>query len=437
MSELLNSLNDSLPDGELGTLLSYPPELRFLVAKGRGSKLYDEEGNEYLDLLMGSGPLILGHCHPAVMASAKAQLERCSTCYQPTASIAELAELIVSASPCAEKLRFVTTGAEATYYALRLARAFTGREKIIKCAGAYHGCHDYSLVGFLAGDYDPLAAPVNSAGIPEGSSRTVLLSDFNDLDMASDLMKQHGDSVAAIILEPILGVAPPQEGFLKGLRELADQYGSLLVFDEMITGFRLAWGGAQEAFGVVPDLACYGKIIGGGYPTAALCGREDVLNLSVFANRAKSDYVLFSGTFYANPMAAAAGVATLQELTKPGAFDLLSRVGQSIRAGIRNVIDSLGISAQVVGVGPVYNIFFTDQTIVNHRQIVGSRMDLSRDLLLRLARERVLISSSKGWLSTAHDEADIARAVAAYHKCLTDMIDAGLLQTESANGNQS
>ena len=429
MSELLKSLDDSLPGGELGTLLSYPPELRFLAARGRGSKLYDEVGNEYLDLLMGSGPLILGHCHPAVMAAAKAQLEQCSTCYQPTASIAELAALIVDASPCAEKLRFVTTGAEATYYALRLARAFTGRENIVKCAGAYHGCHDYSLVGFLAGDYDPLDAPVNSAGIPEGSSRTVMLSDFNDLDMAADLMRQHGDSVAAIILEPILGVVPPRDGFLQGLRELADKYGSLLIFDEMITGFRLAWGGAQEAFSVVPDLACYGKIIGGGYPTAAVCGREDVLNLSVFANRANPDYVLFSGTFYANPMAAAAGAATLRELAKPGMFDRLNQVGTSIRSGLRDVVDDVGIPAQVVGTGPVYNVFFTDQPIVNHRQIMSSRMDLSRDLLLRLARERVLISSSKGWLSTVHDEADVARAVDAYSKCLTDMLEAGLLPT--------
>ncbi|MDE0158024.1 MAG: aminotransferase class III-fold pyridoxal phosphate-dependent enzyme [Gammaproteobacteria bacterium] len=431
MSDLLNSLDDSLPGGELGTLLSYPPELRFLAAKGNGSKLYDENGNEYLDLLMGSGPLILGHCHPAVMAAAKAQLEQCSTCYQPTPSIAELAELIVSASPCAGKLRFVTTGAEATYYAMRLARAFTGREKIVKCAGAYHGCHDYSLVGFLTGDYDPLDAPVNSAGIPEGSSRTVMLSDFNDLDMAADLMRQHGDSVAAIILEPILGVVPPRDGFLQGLRELADKYGSLLIFDEMITGFRLAWGGAQEAFSVVPDLACYGKIIGGGYPTAAVCGREDVLNLSVFANRANPDYVLFSGTFYANPMAAAAGAATLRELAKPGMFDRLNQVGTSIRSGLRDVVDDVGIPAQVVGTGPVYNVFFTDQPIVNHRQIMSSRMDLSRDLLLRLARERVLISSSKGWLSTVHDEADVARAVDAYRKCLTDMVDAGLLQAKN------
>ena len=429
MSELLNSLDDSLPGGELGTLLSYPPELRFLAAKGRGSKLYDEDGNEYLDLLMGSGPLILGHCHPRGHGGGPgAQLEQCSTCYQPTASIAELAALIVDASPCAEKLRFVTTGAEATYYALRLARAFTGREKIVKCAGAYHGCHDYSLVGFLAGDYDPLDAPVNSAGIPAGTSGTVMLSDFNDLDMAEDLMRRHGDSVAAIILEPILGVVPPQDGFLQGLRELADQYGSLLVFDEMITGFRLAWGGAQEAFGVVPDLACYGKIIGGGYPTAAVCGREDVLDLSVFANRANPDYVLFSGTFYANPMAAAAGAATLRELAKPGMFERLNEVGESIRSGLRDVIGDIGIAAQVAGIGPVYNVFFTDQAIVNHRQIMGSRMDLSRDLLLRLARERVLISSSKGWLSTAHDEADVARAVDAYHRCLSDMVEAGLLQ---------
>lgn len=436
MSELLKSLDDSLPGGELGTLLSYPPELRFLAARGRGSKLYDEEGNEYLDLLMGSGPLILGHCHPAVMAAAGAQLAQCSTCYQPTPSIADLAALIVDASPCAEKLRFVTTGAEATYYALRLARAFTGREKILKCAGAYHGCHDYSLVGFLAGDYDPLAAPVNSAGIPEGSSRTVMLSDFNDLDMAADLMQQHGDTIAAIILEPILGVVPPQDGFLQGLRELADKYGCLLIFDEMITGFRLARGGAQEAFGVLPDLACYGKIIGGGYPAAAVCGREDVLDLSVFANRANPDYVLFSGTFYANPMAAAAGAATLRELAKPGMYDRLNRVGESIRSGISDVVDELGISAQVVGIGPVYNVFFTDHAIVNHRQIMASRMDLSRDLLLRLVRERVLISSSKGWLSTAHDEADVERALDAYRRCLSDMLDAGLFRSQGSEINR-
>jgi len=199
----------------------------------------------------------------------------------------------------------------------------------------------------------------------------------------------------------------------------------------MITGFRLAWGGAQEAFSVVPDLACYGKIIGGGYPTAAVCGREDVLNLSVFANRANPDYVLFSGTFYANPMAAAAGAATLRELAKPGMFDRLNQVGTSIRSGLRDVVDDVGIPAQVVGTGPVYNVFFTDQPIVNHRQIMSSRMDLSRDLLLRLARERVLISSSKGWLSTVHDEADVARAVDAYRKCLTDMVDAGLLQAKN------
>ena len=427
MSGLLKSLDVSLPGGELGTLLSYPPELRFLAASGSGSKLYDEDGVEYLDLLMGSGPLILGHCHPAVMAAARAQLERGAACYQPTASIAELAELIVAASPCAEKLRFVTTGAEATYYALRLARAFTGRDRIIKCAGAYHGCHDYSLVGFLAGDYDPLAAPVNSAGIPAGSSDTVMLSDFNDLGMAEALMKQHGDSVAAIILEPILGVAPPQDGFLQGLRALADEYGSLLIFDEMITGFRLAWGGAQEAFGVIPDLACYGKIIGGGFPTAAVCGRADVLDLSVFARRAEPDYVLFSGTFYANPMAAAAGVATLRELARPGVFERLKQAGAALRSGLEDAIRAAGIAATVVGAGPVYNVFFTEQDIVNHRQIMSSRLDLSRDLLLRLVRERVLISSSKGWLSTAHDAADIDRAVNAYRKCFSDMMNEGLL----------
>lgn len=421
MTEWLVSLEETLPGGDLGTLLAYPAELRFIADRGRGSKLFDAAGNEYLDLLMGSGPLILGHCHPAVTAAAKAQLERASTCYQPTASIAELAALLAQAIPCAEKLRFVTTGAEATYYALRLARAFTSREKILKCAGAYHGCHDYGLVGFLAGDYDPHAAPVNSAGIPAGASDTVLVSDFNDLDQAETLMARHGGEIAAIILEPILGVAPPREGFLEGMRELADRHGSLLIFDEMVTGFRLAYGGAQEAFGVTPDLACFGKIIGGGYPLAAVAGREEVLNLSAFDNRAEPNYVLFSGTFYANPMAAAAGAATLRELKKPGVYEQLEATGKALRDGIRAAIDELGIAAQVVGIGPVHQVFFTERPIVNHRQIMGSRLDLSRELLLRLARERVLVSSSKGWLSTAHDHADVERAVAAYRRCFSAM----------------
>lgn len=421
MTEWLASLEETLPGGDLGTLLAYPAELRFIADRGRGNKLYDAAGNEYLDLLMGSGPLILGHCHPAVTAAAKAQLERASTCYQPTASIAELAALLAQAIPCAEKLRFVTTGAEATYYALRLARAFTGREKILKCAGAYHGCHDYGLVGFMAGDYDPQAAPVNSAGVPTGASDTVLVSDFNDLDQAETLMARHGGEIAAIILEPILGVAPPQEGFLQGMRELARRHGSLLIFDEMVTGFRLAYGGAQEAFGVTPDLACFGKIIGGGYPLAAVAGREEVLNLSAFDNRAEPNYVLFSGTFYANPMAAAAGAATLRELRKPGVYEQLEATGKALRDGLRAAVDELGIAAQVVGTGPVYQVFFTERPIVNHRQIMGSRLDLSRELLLRLARERVLVSSSKGWLSTAHDQADVERAVEAYRRCFAAM----------------
>lgn len=421
MTEWLASLEETLPGGDLGTLLAYPPELRFIADQGRGSKLYDGAGNEYLDLLMGSGPLILGHCHPAVTAAAQAQLERASTCYQPTASIAELAALLAQAIPCAEKLRFVTTGAEATYYALRLARAFTGREKILKCAGAYHGCHDYGLVGFMAGDYDPQAAPVNSAGVPAGASDTVLVSDFNDLDQAETLMARHGGEIAAIILEPILGVAPPQEGFLQGMRELAHRHGSLLIFDEMVTGFRLAYGGAQEAFGVTPDLACFGKIIGGGYPLAAVAGRAEVLNLSAFDKRAEPNYVLFSGTFYANPMAAAAGAAALRELRKPGVYEQLEATGKALRDGLRAAVDELGIAAQVVGTGPVYQVFFTEQPIVNHRQIMGSRLDLSRELLLRLARERVLVSSSKGWLSTAHDHADVERAVDAYRRCFAAM----------------
>ncbi len=427
MSALLTSLDATLPGGDLGTLLSYPPALRFIAARGEGSKLYDEQNNEYLDLLMGSGPLILGHGHPAVVAAVTAQVERGSTFYQPTASIAELAEAVLAAVPCADKLRFVTTGAEATYYALRLARAATGRDKVLKFAGGYHGSHDYGLVGLLANDYDPVAAPTNTAGIPSAAAHTVIVCDYNNCAMAEQLMARHGNEIAAIIVEPILGVVPPEPGFLERLRELATVHGALLVFDEMITGFRLAYGGAQEAYGVVPDLATYGKIVGGGYPTAIICGRAEVMELSRFDRRAESDYVMFSGTFYANPVAAAAGAATLRELRKPRIYQQFDETGESLRAGIRHAAEELGITVQVVGVGPVFNVFFTDQRVVCHRQIMNSRLDLSRELLLRLAAERVLVAGSKGWLSTAHSAQDIDAAIQAYQRCFQTMQGDGLL----------
>ncbi len=425
-TELLSSLDSALPCGDLGTLLSYPPELRFIAERGEGGKLYDTQGNEYIDFLMASGPLILGHRHPTVLAAAREQIERGASFYQPTASIVKLATMIVDAAPGRDKLRFVTTGAEATYYALRLARAFTGREKVLRFAGAYHGSHDYSLVGFMELDYDPLKPSANSAGIPAAVAETVVVSDFNDLDMVRELMTTHGEEIAAIITEPILGVVPPEPGFLGGLRELANKHGSVLIFDEMITGFRLAYGGAQEAFGVTPDISTYGKIVGGGYPLAAICGREDIMALSGFDRRAESDYVLFSGTLYANPVAAAAGAAALGELKKPGTYESLDKISEDIRVQLRELVNELGIAAQVVGVGPVFNIFFTSERVINHRQIMGARMDLGRELLLRLARERVLVSSSKGWLSTAHTDEEVAAAVAAYRRCLESMIEEGL-----------
>ena len=428
MDEMLAALDAALPGGDLGTLLSYPSDLRFIAARGEGSKLYDERNREYLDFLMGSGPLILGHAHPGVVAAVQAQIARGSTFYQPTASIAELAQAVLAASPCAEKLRFVTTGAEASYYALRLARSATGRDKVLKFAGAYHGSHDYGLVGLLAGgDFDPVQAPTNTAGIPAAAAHTVVVSDFNDLAMAEQLMQQHGSEIAAIIVEPILGVVPPEPGFLEGLRALADAHGTLLIFDEMITGFRLAYGGAQEAFGVVPDLATYGKIVGGGYPAAMICGRADIMELSRFERRSEPDYVMFSGTFFANPVAAAAGAATLRELREPGTYQKLTATADRLREGIRAAAAELGITLQVLGVGPVFNVFFTTERVRSHRQIVGSRLDLGRELLLRLASERVLVAGSKGWLSTAHTQADIDAAIEAYRRCFTAMQTDGLL----------
>jgi len=290
-----------------------------IVARGDGSRLYGADGTPYLDYILGSGPMFLGHAHPRVVAAVQEQAALGSTFYALNEPVIRLGRTIVDASPCAESIIFASSGAEATYLALRLARAFTGRELILRFAGGYHGHHDY--------------ASTDSAGVPRATAATVLVAPFNDIEAVRQELDAHRGEVAAVLVEPLHRVTRPLPGFLADLKRAAQEAGALLIFDEVVTGFRLAWGGGQERYGVTPDLATYGKIIGGGYPVSAIAGRRDVLERASPRRSGEKDYAFISGTLSGNPIGAVAGFATLTELSQPGVCERLDHAGETLRAG--------------------------------------------------------------------------------------------------------
>src|SRR5262245_64600820 len=271
-ADLLERARRRLPGGVLGTA-RYADEAAFVVKSGKGARIHDMSGRSYVDYVLASGPLILGHAHPAVVAAVREQVEGGTTYFMVNEPIIELAEEICRAMPCAEQVRFTSTGSEATFFALRVARTFRKRDKVLKFEGGYHGAHDYAMMS--SSPRSPKAFPAavpDSAGIPHAIEAEVLVAPFNDLGTVEGIVAAHADELAAVIVEPFQRLVPPQPSFLQGLREITRRHGVLLVFDEVVTGFRLAYGGAQQYYGVVPDLAAVGKIVGGGFPLAAVCG---------------------------------------------------------------------------------------------------------------------------------------------------------------------
>src|SRR5262247_2102003 len=274
---LLATAQRVLPGGSNGNVF-LPPEQAFVIAAGQGTRVYDVEGHCWIDYLLGSGPMILGHAHPEVVAAVQEQLTKGSTFFYLHEKAIRLADTIVDAMPCAEQVRFTSSGSEATFFALRVARAFRGREKILKFEGGFHGTHDYSLMS--VGPHAPKAYPAptpDSAGIPHAIQEHVLIAPFNDLAETEAILAAHHGDLAAVIMEPFQRLIPPDKQFLHGVREITRRFGVPLIFDEIVTGFRFAYGGAQEYYGVVPDLAALGKIVGGGFPLAAVVGREEIM----------------------------------------------------------------------------------------------------------------------------------------------------------------
>jgi glutamate-1-semialdehyde 2,1-aminomutase len=410
-----------LPGGVLGSHAQLRG-LEFVVREGRGPYLWDTTGRRYLDYLLGSGPMLLGHAHPAVVEAVGRQLARGTTYLLVNEPIVELAEELCRAVPCAEQVRFTSTGTEATFFALRLARAFTRRDKILKFEGGFHGTHDYSLMSVSPRSPKAFPAPMpDSAGIPRAIEGEVLIAPYNDLATAEALIATHRHELAAVIVEPYQRVIVPAPGFLAGLRTVTRRYEIPLVFDEIVTGFRLAYGGAQEYYGVVPDLAAFGKVIGGGFALAAVCGPTEIMKHFDPALEGQAGYVAQAGTLNGNPVAAVAGLATLAELRKPGTYERLHRIGARLRDGLAASVRRHGLAAQVSGEAPVFDVLFTDRPIVDYRATLVADRDRIARFNAGCLRRGVVKAVNKIYVSLAHTDQDVSETIAIFDQVLAEI----------------
>jgi glutamate-1-semialdehyde 2,1-aminomutase len=417
-SALLRTALRRFPGGVLGGYYA-PDDLQFVVKEARGAHLYDFSGREYIDYVLGSGPMVLGHAHPAVMAAVEAQLRKGTTYFQLSEPAVALAEEICRAVPCAEQLRYASSGSEATFFALRVARAFRKRDKILKFEGGFHGTHDYSLMS--VGPRAPKAFPAptpDSAGIPHAISDEVLIAPFNDLAETEAILAVHHESLAAVIMEPFQRLVVPDKAFLAGVREVTRRYGVPLIFDEIVTGFRFAYGGAQEYYGVVPDIAALGKIIGGGFPLAAVVGSEEIMRHLAPSMEGTGDFVQQAGTLNGNPVAAAAGLATLAELRKPGTYTRLFEMGNRVKTALQDAARAAGFQAQVAGEAPVFEIYFTERPITDYRATLTADRALHAAFTRALLERGVVKAAQKIYVSLAHTEEDIQRTVQAFNAAL-------------------
>ncbi len=381
----------------------------FFVARAAGSRIWDVDGHAYLDFVGSWGPLVLGHAPAAVVEAVVEAAGRGTSYGAPTAGEVELAELIAAAYPSMELLRLVNSGTEATMSAIRVARGATGREAIVKFDGCYHGHADSLLV--KAGSGGATFSIPDSRGVPAGVAQLTVTAPFNDLEAVRDAFRARGDEIAAVIVEPVagnMGVVPPAPGFLAGLRELCTRHGALLIFDEVITGFRVGWGGAQALYGVRPDLTCLGKIIGGGLPVGAYGGRRDLM-----AQVAPLGGVYQAGTLSGNPLAVAAGLATLRALDQGDAYERLERLGALMERGLRVAAEKTGEPLTVNRVGSMLTAFFTDGPVVDYA--TARRADTARYARYfhgMLSRGVYLAPSQfeAAFVSLAHSESDVAEA---------------------------
>jgi glutamate-1-semialdehyde 2,1-aminomutase len=415
--KLAETAKQALPGGEFGNGV---PDI--IVRQGRGGRVWDESGNEYIDFLLGSGPMLVGHAHPEVMDAAQAQLAKGTTFFANNRHGIELAREIVDAVPCAEKVRFVSTGTEADAYAMRAARAFRKRDKILKFEGGYHGMSDYALISLAPkrpGNF-PQGVP-DSAGIPASVQSEMLVAPFNDIETAESLIREHHDELAGVIVEPFQRLLPPIPGFLEGLRKSTSAHGIPLIFDEVVTGFRFAYGGAQHYFGVTPDLCTLGKVIGGGFPLAAIAGRADIM--AHFDRNLVGDegFLTQIGTLSGNPIAAAAGLATLEILKRPGSYEQLFATGRELMEALRQLLKRSGLPAQVIGMPPVFDVVFTNGNMKDYRDTLRGDAEMMKRFNSLLRERGILKGHSKYYVSLAHTPQDVRDTIEAWASAIEDL----------------
>jgi len=392
------------------------------IKRADGAYIYDEDDNAYIELINSWGPMVLGHNHPDIREAVIKAMERGTSFGAPTAMEVQVAELITKLVPSVEKVRMVNSGTEATMSAVRLARGYTGRDKFIKFEGNYHGHGDSFLIS--AGSGAVTMGSPDSPGVTKGTAKDTLLAPFNDLEAVKTLVEVNKGEVAAIILEPVagnMGLVLPKEGFLKGLREIADQEGIVLIFDEVMTGFRLAIGGAQERFGVTPDLTTMGKIIGGGMPVGAYGGKKEIMD-----HVSPVGPVYQAGTLSGNPIAMAAGYAMLDHLRQnPSVYNELEQIGKTLVDGFKTSLERLGLSYTINHVGSMYTLFFTDQAVTDFESAKTSDTALFGRYFQAMLKRGVYLAPSQYeslFLSTALKEEQQEKIIWANEEALKEIM---------------
>jgi glutamate-1-semialdehyde 2,1-aminomutase len=391
---------DLIPGGSTNSLLP-PAGIEFLADYGEGAYVYDIDGRRYLDFMLGAGPLVLGHAHPRIVQTISKQAARGTQFFGLADRALALAERIVKIVPSAEMVRYASSGSEATFHSLRLARAVTGRRKFIKFDGAWHGHHDLAVWSM---ELSPTQIPKGyaiSEGIQSGVEEDIVVLPYNDAASFKAMMAAHPNEFAAVICEPMQRTLTPLPGFLETLREECDKWGTVLIFDEVVSGFRLAPGGAQEKYGVTPDLTALGKALGGGMPLAAIAGKRPLME-HLDPNSAPEKYSFHCGTHNGHPIGIECAHTTLDIMVPEGGIEQISQLGVYAREKMKKLFQDLGVTAQITGEGPIFHFYFTDEPVHNHSVVRRSNIALSDAIHRKVYEGGIYKNFSKAYLSTAH-----------------------------------
>jgi len=390
------------------------------IKKARGSRIYDVDGNEYIDYVLSWGPIILGHSHPSVVKALKAAIEQGTSYGAPTPLEIDLAEMVMKAYPSIEKIRMVNSGTEATMSAIRAARGFTGRDKIIKFEGCYHGHADGLLV--RAGSGAATFGVPDSPGVPKSYAKNTITPPFNDIKTFKSILQKEWKSIACVIVEPVvgnIGCVLPKPGFLEILRKETEKYGIVLIFDEVMTGFRVSYGGAQAYYGIKPDMTCLGKVIGGGLPVGAYGGKKEIMSMV-----APEGPVYQAGTLSGNPLAMTAGIETLKILSKKNTYEKLEKTMQHLEEGLRDAAKKSGIKTRLYRAGTMFCAYFTDAEVVDYKTAKTSNTEKFSIFFTKMLHHGVNLAPSQfeaGFISTAHTKADIDITINAAYKTLKEL----------------